>query len=122
MGIEMVMLSRLLVPLPSHRRLLDSLEKYVWDRDKKATYPSTIDPNVSSSSFAVRLHSTSNDAERVLLDILEQCRKNQIEKKREVAQKLRRYEELMSEATAKQEQAKRLSCQYKRRRLDAIIS
>ena len=116
-GVDMGMLSRLLVPLPSHRRLLDSLEKYVWSRDEKATYPATIEPNVSSASFAVRFHSTSNDAEKVRLDILEQCRKNQVEKKKEVAQKLQQHEGLISLAGAKQSEANGLFCQYTRRRL-----
>lgn len=117
-GVDMAMLSRLLVPLRSHRRLLDSLETYVRNRDEKATYPATIDPNVSSSSFAVRFNSTSNDAEKVRLEILEQCRKNQVEKQKEVAQKLQKYEELVSAARAKQDHADRLSCQYTQRTLE----
>ncbi|CAK9043094.1 unnamed protein product [Durusdinium trenchii] len=113
------MLSSLLLPLARHRRLLDQLEKYVWARDAEAKFPSTINPTVDSSAFAVRYQKAApsamrawQDMEDVRSEILKRCQENQARKRKEVEEKKLKHQELLETAEAKQDQAARLSCLY----------
>lgn len=118
-GVDVSMLSSLLLPLARHRRLLDQLEKYVWARDAEAKFPSTINPTVDSSAFAVRYQKAApsamrawQDMEDVRSEILKRCQENQARKRKEVEEKKLKHQELLETAEAKQDQAARLSCLY----------
>ena len=111
-GLDITMLSRLLLPLERHRKLLHDIEAYVKARDQQAKHPSTVEPAVHSNSFSVRYHDTSEEMRGVRQEILAQCRRHQQKKQQEVKEKLSKHQELQNLAEEKDFEADRIACEY----------
>ena len=116
-GLDITILSHLLLPLERHRKLLHDIEVYVKVRDQLAKYPSTVEPAVHSNSFSVRYHDASKEMMDVRQEILAQCQRNQQKKQQEVKEKLSKHEELLSLAEEKDRQANCMACEYRDSRL-----
>ena len=112
LGVDITILSRLLLPLERHRRLLHDMEVYVKARDQQAQYPSTIRPVVQRDSFSVRYHDTSTEMMDVRQKIFVECQSNRQKKQLEVEEKLSKHQELQISAKEKALQADGMTCQY----------